>query len=104
LEFRRVLFRSYFIELFKFFFLMEPKLGTIVTDLKGVTILNQLKTNTKNPLSWIIQFLKGMLIGSGAILPGVSGGALAAIFGLYEPIINFLADIRNNFMKNVLYF
>lgn len=83
---------------------MEPKLGTIVTDLKGVTILNQLKTNTKNPLSWIIQFLKGMLIGSGAILPGVSGGALAAIFGLYEPIINFLADIRNNFMKNILYF
>ena len=61
-------------------------------------------TKNTNPLSWIIQFFKGMLIGSGAILPGVSGGALAAIFGLYEPIINFLSDIKTDFIKNVLYF
>lgn len=45
-----------------------------------------------------------MLIGSGAILPGVSGGALAAIFGLYEPIITFLADMRKNFWSNIKYF
>jgi len=67
-----------------------------------VTILNQ--KNTKNPLSWILQFVKGMLIGSGAILPGVSGGALAAIFGLYEPIITFLADMRKKFWANVRFF
>ncbi len=60
--------------------------------------------NTTSPLSWILQFFKGMLIGSGAILPGVSGGALAAIFGLYEPIINFLANIKKDFIKNVFYF
>lgn len=60
--------------------------------------------NTKNPLSWILQFVKGMLIGSGAILPGVSGGALAAIFGLYEPIITFLADMRKKFWANVRFF
>lgn len=54
--------------------------------------------------SWIIKFVKGMVVGSGAILPGVSGGALAAIFGLYEPIINFLANMKKDFMKNVLYF
>lgn len=58
----------------------------------------------RSPLSGTIQFFKGMLIGSGAILPGVSGGALAAIFGLYEPIITFLADIRKDFWKNVRYF
>lgn len=57
-----------------------------------------------NPLSWFFQFLKGMFVGSGAILPGVSGGALAAIFGLYEPIIRFLADIKKDFIKNVLFF
>lgn len=57
-----------------------------------------------NPLSWFFQFLKGMFVGSGAILPGVSGGALAAIFGLYEPIITFLADIKKDFIKNVLFF
>lgn len=64
----------------------------------------KLVENKKSPIAWIIQFVKGMLIGSGAILPGVSGGALAAIFGLYEPIITFLANIKNNFLKNVLYF
>lgn len=55
-------------------------------------------------MNWIIKFLKGMLIGSGAILPGVSGGALAAIFGLYQPLINFLSNIRNNFINNVMFF
>lgn len=54
--------------------------------------------------NWMIKFVKGMILGSGAILPGVSGGALAAIFGLYEPIITFLANLKNNFVKNLLYF
>lgn len=62
------------------------------------------RLNKINPLSWFFQFLKGMFVGSGAILPGVSGGALAAIFGLYEPIITFLADIKKDFIKNVLFF
>lgn len=71
-------------------------------SLKGVTLL---KVNKKNHLfSWLIQFLKGMVIGSGAILPGVSGGALTAIFGLFEPIVRFLADIKKDFLENILYF
>ena len=45
-----------------------------------------------------------MFIGSGFILPGVSGGALAAIFGIYERIISFLAHITRNFKENVLFF
>lgn len=53
---------------------------------------------------WILRFSKGMLIGTGAILPGVSGGALAAVFGLYEGIIAFLADLRADFRRNFLYF
>ena len=64
----------------------------------------EFKENKQNPIAWVIQFVKGMLIGSGAILPGVSGGALAAIFGLYEPIITFLSNIKKDFIKNVLYF
>jgi len=55
-------------------------------------------------LDWIFRFIKGMFIGTGAILPGVSGGALAAVFGLYERIIEFLADLRRDFFKNVLFF
>jgi Predicted membrane protein len=53
---------------------------------------------------WFLRFVKGMFIGSGFILPGVSGGALAAIFGIYERIISFLAHITKNFKENVLYF
>lgn len=54
--------------------------------------------------SWWIRFIKGMFIGSGFIIPGISGGALAAIFGLYERIIRFLANIRDHFLENVRFF
>ncbi|MDT2764778.1 DUF368 domain-containing protein [Enterococcus asini] len=53
---------------------------------------------------WFLRFVKGMFIGSGFILPGVSGGALAAIFGIYQRIISFLAHITRNFKENVLFF
>lgn len=54
--------------------------------------------------NWFLLFIKGMFIGSGFILPGVSGGALAAVFGIYERIISFLAHITQDFKKNVLFF
>jgi len=47
-----------------------------------------------------VWFLEGCLVGFGAILPGVSGGALCASFGMYKPLIDFLAHpflcIRKN--------
>ncbi|MDR2842149.1 MAG: DUF368 domain-containing protein [Spirochaetaceae bacterium] len=55
-------------------------------------------------IDWLIRFFKGALIGTGFILPGVSGGALAAVFGLYERIIGFIAHITRNFLQNVLFF
>lgn len=59
----------------------------------------------KNDLyDWLLRLAKGTLIGTGAILPGVSGGALAAIFGLYERIIAFIANLTKDFKKNFLYF
>ncbi len=57
-----------------------------------------------NRVDWILRFVKGIFIGSGFILPGVSGGALAAVFGIYERIIAFLSDIRRDFKKNLLFF
>uniref|UniRef100_UPI00403F6FB8 DUF368 domain-containing protein n=1 Tax=Candidatus Enterococcus willemsii TaxID=1857215 RepID=UPI00403F6FB8 len=65
---------------------------------------NKQQTAKKGGNDWILRFVKGMFIGSGFILPGVSGGALAAIFGIYERIISFLAHITKNFKENVLYF
>ncbi|MGX7108133.1 DUF368 domain-containing protein [Facklamia miroungae] len=55
-------------------------------------------------IDWFWRFVKGMFIGSGFILPGVSGGALAAIFGLYERIIRFLANMTKNFVEDVVFF
>ena len=63
---------------------------------------HQLDKQKKN--DWFLRFFKGMFIGSGFILPGVSGGALAAIFGLYERMISFLANVTKDFKKNFLFF
>ncbi|HFI0595590.1 DUF368 domain-containing protein [Streptococcus suis] len=54
--------------------------------------------------SWISRIIKGMIIALGFILPGVSGGVLAAILGIYERLIGFLANIRKDFKENFLYF
>ncbi len=53
---------------------------------------------------WITRFVKGILIGIGFILPGLSGGVLAVIFKLYDPLIRFLANMRHKFIKNVIFF
>ena len=41
--------------------------------------------------SWIARVIKGIVIALGFILPGISGGVLAAILGIYERMISFLA-------------
>ncbi|MEZ7866431.1 MAG: DUF368 domain-containing protein [Paludibacteraceae bacterium] len=65
------------------------------------------KTELKpqNPvIDWIIRMVKGVIIGIGFILPGLSGGVLAVIFGLYDKILKFLANVKEDFIKNVLFF
>lgn len=57
-----------------------------------------------NVIDWIIRLVKGAFVGTGFILPGVSGGALAAIFGLYEKIITFIAHITKDFKENFFFF
>lgn len=58
-----------------------------------------------NPIAdWLIRLAKGAMVGIGAIVPGFSGGVLAVVFGIYEPMIRFLGNIRVKFWKNVRYF
>jgi len=57
-----------------------------------------------NLFEWFVRLLKGVLIGIGAILPGLSGGVLAVVFNVYEPLVSFLANIFNKFWKNVFFF
>lgn len=49
----------------------------------------------------LLLIIKGAFIGIGGILPGVSGGVLCAIFGLYQPIIEVLSDPFKNLKKHI---
>jgi putative membrane protein len=55
-------------------------------------------------VEWLIRLAKGALVGIGAIVPGFSGGVLAVVFGIYEPLMRFLASPFVNFVPNFLYF
>lgn len=55
-------------------------------------------------LSWISKMIKGIIIALGFILPGISGGVLAAILGIYERMIRFLAHPFKQLKEDVLYF
>jgi len=53
---------------------------------------------------WLLRLVKGVIIGIGFITPGLSGGVLAVVFGLYEPLMRFLANLKEKFIKNLLFF
>ena len=55
-------------------------------------------------LSWISKMIKGIVIALGFILPGISGGVLAAILGIYERMIRFLAHPFKQLKEDILYF
>ncbi|MFC6165742.1 DUF368 domain-containing protein [Lactiplantibacillus dongliensis] len=50
------------------------------------------------------RFFKGVIIALGFILPGVSGGVLAAILGIYERLLGFMAHFRQRFKQDFWYF
>lgn len=49
----------------------------------------------------ILRLIQGMLIGLGAVLPGISGGVLCVVFGVYQPIMELLSNPFRTFKKNV---
>lgn len=53
-------------------------------------------------MKFLLYVLQGALVGLGAGLPGVSGGVLCVIFGIYKTIIEFLADPLHKFKTHFL--
>lgn len=51
-------------------------------------------------MSFINLFLVGILIGVAMIVPGLSGGVIAVIFGVYDKMIYSLTNIFKDFKKN----
>lgn len=66
--------------------------------------MNDAVLQKDSPSRWLVRLLKGIAVGIGAILPGLSGGVLSVIFNIYEPMVRFLGNIRKDFRANVRYF
>ncbi len=52
-------------------------------------------------MKFFIKILQGSLIGLGAVLPGISGGVLCVVFGIYKTIMELLAEPFRNFKTHV---
>ena len=52
-------------------------------------------------MNFVLDIFKGIALGAGCILPGISSGVLCVIFGIYEKlldsILHFFSDSKNNF-------
>ena len=51
----------------------------------------------------ILLLLKGFIMGIANIIPGVSGGTLAIILGIYEKLIDVLSAFWKNIKKNLMF-
>ena len=49
----------------------------------------------------LFRVIQGAVIGLGAVLPGISGGVLCVVFGIYKPIMELLSHPLKNFKTHV---
>ena len=49
----------------------------------------------------LLRLIHGALIGLGAVLPGISGGVLCVVFGVYQTIMELLSHPFRTFKKNM---
>ncbi len=54
-------------------------------------------------MNFFKSFFQGLLIGAGAILPGISSGVLCVIFGIYENLLNCVLNFFKNIKENFKY-
>ncbi len=55
-------------------------------------------------MSFIINIFKGILIGAGAILPGISSGVLCVVLGIYETLVSRVLHFFKDFKENFFFF
>lgn len=55
----------------------------------------------RSPLDYLILSLKGMAMGAADVVPGVSGGTIAFISGIYEELIETLNTINFSLFKHL---
>lgn len=60
------------------------------------------ETDSTTVKDWPILALKGFLMGSADIVPGVSGGTMALITGIYERLLNAIKSVNTQSLKALL--
>lgn len=50
-----------------------------------------------------VRFIMGLVIGASMLIPGVSGGCMAIILGIYDELISAVSNIRKAFIRNSLF-
>ena len=53
----------------------------------------------RNITDYLVLSIKGMAMGAADVIPGVSGGTIAFITGIYEELINSIKSINGNALK-----
>ncbi len=53
-------------------------------------------------LDWLLDIVKGFIVGTANVIPGVSGGTLMLVLGIYEKVIGSISNIFKQFKKSVL--
>ena len=61
-----------------------------------------MKTNKNFIIQALLWIVQGFIVGIGAILPGVSGGTLCYVFGIYDQVLEILTDPFKGIKKHWL--
>ncbi|NGX58276.1 MAG: hypothetical protein K940chlam3_01181 [Chlamydiae bacterium] len=60
------------------------------------------KPRPRNPREWLRLFLSGLCMGTADLVPGVSGGTMALIMGVYENFIRSLCTFNYEAFQNLI--
>ena len=63
-------------------------------------LLNLKRKKEKRKNDVLRSFIAGIIIGIGFIIPGVSGGILAVLLGVYDKIIYSISNFKKDILKN----
>lgn len=69
--------------------------------MRAKTKMKKRKNASWNFFRIFLQIMQGALVGLGAVLPGISGGVLSVIFGIYKPLMELLSNPLHNFKSHV---
>ena len=54
-------------------------------------------------MSYLNDFVKGIIVGFFMLVPGISGGSIAIILGIYDKLLISLNDIFKRFKTNFIF-